>query len=99
MTAILVQRFLIHLQLANRRALHLDTTQNAECSRDLGTLAFERVVGSLSASLTLEDYIISKDVDSEVLTKSLDREGGETGDVDDGGGKDSIAMEPVCSEV
>ena len=99
MTAILVQRFLIHLQLANRRALHLDTTQNAGSLQDAGTLVFERVVGSLSASLTLDDYISSIDVDSKVLKKSLDKEDRGTGDVDDGGGKDSIAMEPVCSEV
>ncbi|PIL30370.1 hypothetical protein GSI_07555 [Ganoderma sinense ZZ0214-1] len=99
-TAILVQRFLIHLQLANRKALHVGTSQNAGFSQDsMGTLVFERVVGSLSASLTLDDYVSSTDVDSETFEKSLDKQSdaGE-GDVDEGGGKDSIPLEPVCSE-
>ncbi|KAM5536956.1 hypothetical protein V8D89_009385 [Ganoderma adspersum] len=102
-TAILVQRFSSsstdHLQLANRKALHLDTYQNAGSSQDAGTLVFERVVGSLSASLTLDDYISSPDTDSDVLKKSLDDEDGGRGDINDGGRKDSIPMELVCSEV
>ncbi len=102
MTAILVQRFLIHLQLANRKALHLDTSQGAgSSSQDAGTLVFERVIGSLNASLTLDDYRISStDVDSEMFNKSLD--GSDVGmgdDTDDGGRKDSIPLEPVCLEI
>ncbi|PIL30359.1 hypothetical protein GSI_07544 [Ganoderma sinense ZZ0214-1] len=97
-TAILVQCFLIHLQLANRKALHVGTSQNAGFSQDsMGTLVFERVVGSLSASLTPDDYVpvSSTDVDSAMFSKSSDASDAGEGDVDDGRGKESIPLEPV----
>ncbi|KAI1783015.1 hypothetical protein LXA43DRAFT_1103125 [Ganoderma leucocontextum] len=94
-TAILVQRFLIHLQLANRKALHLDTSQDA--GPGVGSLVFERVVGSLSASLTLDDYVSYTEVDSgsDVFEKALEESDEGPGVGDDGGGKDSIALRPV----
>ena len=62
----------------------------------MGSLVFERVVGSLGASLTLDDYISSTDVGSEMLKESGGESDAGMGDVDDGGGGDSIPLEPVC---
>ncbi|PIL30356.1 hypothetical protein GSI_07541 [Ganoderma sinense ZZ0214-1] len=99
-TAILVQRFLIHLQLANRKALHVGTSQNAGSSQDsMGTLVFERVVGSLSASLTPDDYVSSTDVDSAMFSKSSDASDAGEGDVDDGRGKESIPLARVGPKI
>ena len=94
-----MQRFLIHLQLANRKTLHLDTSQPGGSSQDVRSLVFERVIGSLNASLTLDDYISYTDVDSEVLKESIEGSDAGMGDVDVGGGRDSIPLEPVCAEV
>ena len=50
MTAILVARFLLHLQAANRKTSRGgdDTTREAS---QMTTIVFDRVMGSLSASI------------------------------------------------
>ena len=60
MSAILLSRFLLHLQSANLRALsgrgssaHAATTMTSPH----GSIVFERVVGSLGASLVAEDFL------------------------------------------
>ncbi|RDX42916.1 hypothetical protein OH76DRAFT_1422252 [Lentinus brumalis] len=57
LTTILISRFLMHLQAANRRVLHLsslDSTLAASSRTD--TLIFQRVVGSLGESLDAATY-------------------------------------------
>ncbi len=54
-TATLVSRFLIHLQAANRRTLHIDTENYADHGAtfpSLGTLVFDRVVGPMESTLS-----------------------------------------------
>ncbi|TFK80700.1 hypothetical protein K466DRAFT_636333, partial [Polyporus arcularius HHB13444] len=54
-TATLVSRFLIHLQAANRRTLHIDTDNYAHHGAtvpSLGTLVFDRVVGPMESTLS-----------------------------------------------
>ena len=54
-TAILVQRFLIHLQAANHRTLGLDSSQmGVQWS---SSLVFDRAIGSLGASILPEDFL------------------------------------------
>ncbi|TFK81238.1 hypothetical protein K466DRAFT_604664 [Polyporus arcularius HHB13444] len=57
LTTILISRFLMHLQAANRRVLHLsslDSTLAASSRSD--TLIFQRVVGTLGESLDAATY-------------------------------------------
>ncbi|RDX51355.1 hypothetical protein OH76DRAFT_1401672 [Lentinus brumalis] len=57
-TATLVSRFLIHLQAANRRTLHIDTDNYADRGAtfsSLGTLVFDRVVGPMESTLSHGD--------------------------------------------
>ncbi|TBU52426.1 hypothetical protein BD310DRAFT_832225, partial [Dichomitus squalens] len=56
-SSILVSRFLLHLQSANFRAV--DSIQSSQTSlQNLHrSLVFERVVGSLAASISAEDYL------------------------------------------
>ena len=56
LTAILIQRFLIHLQAANRRTLDRNGSSDVQSSHNMTTIVFDRVVGSLSKSLGPEDY-------------------------------------------
>ena len=56
LTAILVQRFLLNLQTANRQALGMDYSQDAAHVSQL-SVAFRGVVASLGASLS-EDYSV-----------------------------------------
>ncbi|KAI1786976.1 hypothetical protein LXA43DRAFT_741455 [Ganoderma leucocontextum] len=59
-TAILVQRFLFHLQSANRRALDLDSSQVGGAravTQQSSSLVFDRVIGSLGASIPPEDFL------------------------------------------
>ena len=57
LTAILVQRFLLHLQYANHSSVGLDSAPVTHASM---SVVFERVVGSLGASLSPEHFIPSK---------------------------------------
>ncbi|KAI0754053.1 hypothetical protein C8Q80DRAFT_342630 [Daedaleopsis nitida] len=71
LTTILVSRFLLHLQAVNRRVIHLDspdgtgmmtTSSQSDADgyghghSDIGTLVFERVIGSLAEPLDLTTY-------------------------------------------
>ncbi|KAI0765625.1 hypothetical protein BD413DRAFT_637664 [Trametes elegans] len=69
-TVVLVSRFLLDLQAANRRALRLDSRDPLHVDvSSAGTLSFARVVGSLGASLgpsaTVTDWRADCDVDVE----------------------------------
>ncbi|TBU34155.1 hypothetical protein BD311DRAFT_651244, partial [Dichomitus squalens] len=55
--AICLSRFLLHLQSANLRALAgTDTSKALTASQD-SSLVFERVVGSIGATIEPEDYL------------------------------------------
>ncbi|TBU42642.1 monooxygenase [Dichomitus squalens] len=54
MTAILVQRFLLHLQSAEREALDITSSQNGSRS---SSIVFDQVIGSLGLSLAPESFL------------------------------------------
>ncbi|TBU21648.1 hypothetical protein BD311DRAFT_677895, partial [Dichomitus squalens] len=57
LSAILVSRFLLHLQSASLRAVgSIPSSQISSLHLDR-SLVFERVVGSLGASISAEDYL------------------------------------------
>ncbi|KAI1783683.1 hypothetical protein LXA43DRAFT_1130049 [Ganoderma leucocontextum] len=57
-TAVLVQRFLFHLQSANRQALDMDSSRvGGAITQQSGSLVFARVIGSLGASIPPEDFL------------------------------------------
>ncbi|KAI1783017.1 hypothetical protein LXA43DRAFT_1048483, partial [Ganoderma leucocontextum] len=56
-TAILVQRFLFHLQSANHQALDMDSSQVGGAVQQSSSLVFDRVIGSLGASIPSEDFL------------------------------------------
>ena len=56
-TAIIVQRFLFHLQAANRRTLGLDSSQLGSNVQWSSSLTFNRVIGSLGASIPPEEFL------------------------------------------
>ncbi|KAI1783674.1 hypothetical protein LXA43DRAFT_1067435 [Ganoderma leucocontextum] len=57
-TAILMQRFLFHLQSANWRALDLDSSQfGGAVTQQSSSLVFNRFIGSLGASIPSEDFL------------------------------------------
>lgn len=56
-TAIIVQRFLFHLQAANRRTLGLDSSQMRSGAEWTSSLTFNRVIGSLGASIPPDDFL------------------------------------------
>ena len=56
MTALLISRFLLHLQEANLRAVGMASSQ-AWSSHSEGSVIFERVVGSLGASITPGEFL------------------------------------------
>ncbi|KAI0687549.1 hypothetical protein C8Q76DRAFT_760014 [Earliella scabrosa] len=78
LTSILMSRFLLHLQAANRRVLHLGSPDNLTLASSSGwqlgsgssgpgqldTLVFERVLGSLGSSLDAGTYSY-KDFDED----------------------------------
>ncbi|TBU34165.1 hypothetical protein BD311DRAFT_747263 [Dichomitus squalens] len=55
-SAILISRFLLHLQSANLRAVGEGSSQDLATSLH-GSIVFERVVGSLGASLSPDDFL------------------------------------------
>ncbi|KAI1782509.1 hypothetical protein LXA43DRAFT_1143465 [Ganoderma leucocontextum] len=58
-TAILVQRFLFHLQSANCRALDMDSASQVggAVTQQSSSLVFNPVIGSLGASIPSEDFL------------------------------------------
>ncbi|KAI0738618.1 hypothetical protein C8Q80DRAFT_1275587 [Daedaleopsis nitida] len=75
-TAALVSRFLLDLQQANRKALHLDTRSGSELdsgcsgsdaggSQGVGSLVFERVVSSIASSLEAPGVDVDEDYEDE----------------------------------
>ena len=65
LTSILVSRFLLRLQAANRASAH------ASSSADVNSIVFERVVGSLAASIMpggsdCDEYDASEDADTSI---------------------------------
>ncbi|KAM5530935.1 hypothetical protein V8D89_015380 [Ganoderma adspersum] len=60
-SAILVSHFLLHLQSANLRAIGLGSSQSLEIPG--GSVIFERVIGSLGAQISREDYFRDGDMD------------------------------------
>lgn len=60
----MISRFLFHLQSANKRAEGKSTVELDQT----GSLAFERVVGSVGSSISPEDYagaVFDEDIDAE----------------------------------
>lgn len=71
-TAILVQRFLIHLQAANHRTLGLDSSKmGVQWS---SSLVFDRAIGSLGASILPEDFLGPLEDDMDRLEGAQDGE-------------------------
>ncbi|TBU36047.1 hypothetical protein BD309DRAFT_72731 [Dichomitus squalens] len=61
LTAVLISRFLLHLQSASLRAAGSMASSQVS-SMDLNnSVIFERVIGSLAASITMDDYIRQED--------------------------------------
>ncbi len=61
-TATLISRFLLQLQSARKRTLHIDShSRLGESTSRLGTLVFERAVGSIASSLSPEDIDFLED--------------------------------------
>ncbi|RPD60336.1 hypothetical protein L226DRAFT_525611 [Lentinus tigrinus ALCF2SS1-7] len=94
-TTILISRFLMHLQSANRRVLHLSSLDGTlAASSQTDTLVFERVVGSLGESLDAETYqydvksSITVDVDVVELGHNTEDNGGK-------GEEEAMEMTPV----
>ncbi|TBU21405.1 hypothetical protein BD311DRAFT_734448 [Dichomitus squalens] len=58
LSAILVSRFLLHLQSASLRAVSSIPSSQISSLHLHRSLVFERIVGSLGASITVEDYLI-----------------------------------------
>ncbi|KAM5541388.1 hypothetical protein V8D89_004942 [Ganoderma adspersum] len=56
-TAILVQRFIFHLQAANHRTLGLDSSQMGTAAQWSSSLTFNRIIGSLGASIPPENFL------------------------------------------
>ncbi|TBU36945.1 hypothetical protein BD309DRAFT_877374, partial [Dichomitus squalens] len=84
-SAILLSRFLLHLQSASLRAVgSLSSSQASSAPDPDRSITFERVVGSLSASITADDYNVEQEVDA-----------GKSEDVDmaAGGGSDQTSPE------
>ncbi|KAM5541384.1 hypothetical protein V8D89_004938 [Ganoderma adspersum] len=77
-TAILVQRFLIHLQAANHRTLGLDSSQLGTNVQWSSSLTFNRVIGSLGASISPGDVLGISEDDVDIDGVEHEREG-ETG--------------------
>ncbi|KAM5541391.1 hypothetical protein V8D89_004945 [Ganoderma adspersum] len=75
-TSILVQRFMLHLQAANHRALDLDLSQKASSVQRSSSLVFDRVIGSLGASIPPEDFFGSSEDDMDRLEDELEGEMG-----------------------
>lgn len=85
-TAILVSRFLLHLQCANRKALNMSSVDDtrADATPSSGTVIFERVVGSLSSFVSFgpeeddedDDNVTANDSESS-KTASPEKQGSE----------------------
>ena len=82
LTAILVQRFLLNLQTANRQALGMDYSQDVAHVSQL-SVAFRGVVVSLGASLSADDYFVVGQGQTERDSTDLsDEDGGRRSDGD-----------------
>ncbi|KAI0730625.1 hypothetical protein C8Q76DRAFT_792776 [Earliella scabrosa] len=69
-TAVLVSRFLLDLQHANRKTLHLDSGADSYADSDRGrggggSIVFERVVGSIASSIEPGGYYEDEDEDGQ----------------------------------
>ncbi|PIL24602.1 hypothetical protein GSI_12486 [Ganoderma sinense ZZ0214-1] len=62
-SAILVSRFLLHLQSANLRTMGQGSSQSLDIA--VGSVIFERVMGSLGAQISREDYFRDEDLDED----------------------------------
>ncbi|RPD68588.1 hypothetical protein L226DRAFT_517059 [Lentinus tigrinus ALCF2SS1-7] len=75
LTAILVSRFLLDLQYANREAVHLhsgdrrEDASSADSAHDTSSINFERIVGSLGSTMMAEPLAES---DDDELTAECD---------------------------
>ncbi|TBU52432.1 hypothetical protein BD310DRAFT_832189 [Dichomitus squalens] len=58
LSAILVSRFLLHLQSASLRAVGTIPSSQISSLHFDRSLVFERVIGSLGASIAAEDYLV-----------------------------------------
>ena len=80
----LVSRFLLDLQHANRKTLHLDSGADSYADSDRGrggvggSIVFERVVGSIASSIEPGGYYYDED-DAEDEQGGDCREGGDEG--------------------
>ena len=70
-SAVLVSRFLLHLQTANLRARGLGSSQSLE-NPSGGSVIFERVIGSVGAQIAPEDYFDSDDMEFENGSREID---------------------------
>ncbi|TBU51603.1 hypothetical protein BD310DRAFT_833971, partial [Dichomitus squalens] len=55
-SSMLLSRFLLHLQAANLRAVNGGSSQASTAAYD-GSIFFERVVGSMGASISSDDFL------------------------------------------
>ena len=70
MTAVLVSRFLLHLQAANRTAIDHDASISSEAHDS--SLVFNRVIGSLASSLVFADNGIENNTSSDMNSDSME---------------------------
>ena len=57
LTAVLISRFLLHLQSASLRAVNCVSSSQASSTHTDQSIIFERVLGSLGASIASDDYL------------------------------------------
>lgn len=71
---------MLHLQAANHRALGLNSSQMADSAQRSSSLVFNRVIGSLGASIPPEDFLGPPEDDMDVVEDEGSGEGtGEMG--------------------
>ncbi|KAM5536608.1 hypothetical protein V8D89_009703 [Ganoderma adspersum] len=76
LTVILVSRFILRLQSANLRGIGAASSRGQTTSND-GSLVFERVIGSLGASISPSDYFQAEGDHDDFVEGSLSEvEGG-----------------------
>ncbi|KAI1791802.1 hypothetical protein LXA43DRAFT_1009216 [Ganoderma leucocontextum] len=75
LSAILISRFMLHLQHANLRTTGMASSQEPTAS-NVGSLMFERAFGSLGASISPDDYFATEGGDDDdSVEESLPVEG------------------------
>ncbi|TBU54970.1 hypothetical protein BD310DRAFT_934764 [Dichomitus squalens] len=60
LTAVLVSRFLLHLQSASMRAMDATSSSRMQSTNVNHSLVFEHAIGSLGASISVDDYLVQE---------------------------------------